>query len=298
MTEGLIKKAGNSSIETRQRVCSWQHTHGCVQSKPGHLSSAPFTSGYTNTLCDQFPIHSHSFLLFLIIFFFVLDAIVSQGKNRWIDKERDGSRGDDNNLCAFKMTYFLLDLSTIIINIFFTSFRNFPPLLLSVAASNWCPSLGSLPFSPTLTHHLSSQRWVILKSQWRVKEAGSETQATWVHCRQRPEGDVCGCTGWPRSLRDFRPNKRLSLIWGYRLSVTQPVHGLTLAQIHRERRTTGMYTEHGHTFCSMTPYTLPVEQLLVRTPHTETNHIFSSTLLSPSLSLRFPTRQRFRIITP
>lgn len=36
------------------------------------------------------------------------------------------ARGDDNNLCAFKVTYFLLDLSTIIINIFFHFIQEFP----------------------------------------------------------------------------------------------------------------------------------------------------------------------------
>lgn len=207
------------------------------------------------------------------------------------------ARGDDNNLCAFKMTYFFLDLSTIMINIFFTSFRNFPPLLLSVAASNWCPSLGSLPFSPTLTHHLSGQPWVILKSQWRVKEAGSETQATWVHCRHRPEGEACDAQADQEhsGVSHRTSGSPWFEVIGY--TVTQPAHGLTLAQIHRERRTTGMCTEHQHTFWSVTPCTLPVEQLLVRTPHTETNSISSSSLLVLSVRLRFPTRRSFMLIT-
>lgn len=50
----------------------------------------PFTSGCTNTLGDQFPIHFCSALLFLIVFFFRLNFIVSQGRGRWVDKVSHG----------------------------------------------------------------------------------------------------------------------------------------------------------------------------------------------------------------
>lgn len=64
-------------------------------------------------------------------------------------------RGDDKNLYAFKMTYFLLDSSTIIINIyiFFHSTEESiiwgPPYAIIWGPSNPHSSLGSLPPLPS-----------------------------------------------------------------------------------------------------------------------------------------------------
>lgn len=172
MTEGLIKKAGNSSIETRQRACAWQHTHGCVQSKPGHLSTAPFTSGYTNTPCDPFPIHSHSFLLFLITFFFILAFFVSQGKNRWRDKESNGC-------LRVKIIIYMplkwLTSSSIWAPLYFFSLHSgkFPTLLLSVAV----PNIRSSISSHKLIYYLSNLSEVIVENlSGGERGTGSEIQ--------------------------------------------------------------------------------------------------------------------------
>lgn len=110
------------------------------------------------------------------------------------------ARGDDKNLYAFKMTYSLLDLSTVIINMFCTSFRNFPLSLLSVAASNGDPLLGPChppphsppPPPPALGDSENPQR----RMQGRgVRDTRPREPRGWVLYRHgRPEGD-CERTG-------------------------------------------------------------------------------------------------------
>lgn len=128
----------------------------------------------------------------------MLDFVVSQGKNRWIDKGRMAVRGDDKNLFAFKMTYFLLDLSTLIINISFASFRNLPRPLLSMAVSNGGFSPGSWPPSPPRSpppcpHLLQPVLGGSENPRRRMKESGGlntrpHKAHEYVHDGQRPWG--------------------------------------------------------------------------------------------------------------
>ena len=124
---------------------------------------------------------------------FLCARFCCQGRKRWIDKGRH-VRGADKNLYAFKMTYFLLDSSTIIINIYIFSLHwgIFPICYhLAPVKPTFLPWFPASPPSSSPPTTLSSPRWV-WNPQWRIHEkkwAGGWGEV-WSSRPQKPQEHV------------------------------------------------------------------------------------------------------------
>lgn len=144
---------------------------------------------------------------FFFSFYFSLCSISVSVRARIDGETRDAmaARGDDKNGYALKMTYSLLDWSAVVINMFCTSFRNFPLSLLSAAASGGCPSLGSSPSSPPLPNRLSRRPGEI--PQILSEGCGEEGSGTRGHrspvdvsVTDTGQGDTANAGGWEGRL--------------------------------------------------------------------------------------------------
>lgn len=114
--------------------------------------------------------------------------------------------GEDKNLYAFPMTYFLLDSSSIIINISCASFRNFPLVALTICG---CVKLMSLSRVLATLPHVHPppfhQPWAmleILSGEGGVRggrKQGSERQGHLRHVNvsltDEGQRDPCECRG-------------------------------------------------------------------------------------------------------
>lgn len=191
-----------------------------------------------------------------------------------MDRQGDATavRGDDKNVYAFKMTYFLLDLSTIIINIFSLHSGILPICYyLWLHQTDPCyPPTHSSTTSPTSLGDYENPQWRIKGSRSLKYKA---VNATWT-CPLKTKA-----TGVP-------VNERLTSIVAQRLPLEDssfPSFGVIRniinlrtswhpPQIWRTENLGHTHAECGCKFCSMTPWTHE-EQLLARTPDTEKHSI-------------------------